>query len=526
MKPMIYTQGLWIFILSSIIIAGLILYSLQYRHSKTGQAFLLLMVCAFIWVTGFVFESSATDLATKLFFFNLEFIGITFLPFAWLMLVLAFNRQSINKWTTISLMVIPVATNLVIWTNSIHHWFCANPHINFTVAPFPVIDPEYQFWFYFIHAPAGYLYILIALFFLSRSFQNLDAAYRAQSLLLAFAIAIPFSTDLLYVLGYSPVKHYNYTPAIFSISGMILAWALFRYHFLDLIPLARDAVVETLHDGVIVLDIQGRIVDINPAARKILKSSDQQLVGSAVQNSQDQIFRKISALLKTAPSQVDIEIQDGSKLYYEVSISDVKDKQNELLGKVITLHDITERTLLFKKVETLAFQDSLTGIDNRRHFISLCKREIYRMRRSGGRPAAVVMIDLDNFKSINDTYGHACGDQVLIDFTQAIQSHLRTLDIFGRVGGEEFALFLVDVNREEALEILERLRVSVEAVQIQVNGNDLRITASFGMVNSDQLRLDELEIEKLLTLADQALYRAKDSGRNRVEVWQDEKPVN
>jgi diguanylate cyclase (GGDEF)-like protein len=197
-----------------------------------------------------------------------------------------------------------------------------------------------------------------------------------------------------------------------------------------------------------------------------------------------------------------------------------------LLGKVIPLHDITERPLLFKKVKTLAFQDSLTGIDNRRHFISLCKREIYRMRRSGGRPAAVVMIDLDNFKSINDTYGHACGDQVLIDFTQAIQSHLRTLDIFGRVGGEEFALFLVDVTPAEAKEILERLRVSVEAVQIQVNGNDLRITASFGMVYSDQLRLDELEIEKLLILADQALYRAKDSGRNRVEIWQDEKPVN
>ena len=522
---MIYTQGLWIFILSSIIIAGLILYSLQFRQSKTGQSFLFLMICAFIWVSGFVFESLTTDLNTKLFFINLEFLGITFLPFAWVLLVLNFNGHTMNKWSVFSLAVIPVATNLVIWTNAIHHWFFGNPHISLTAAPFPVIDPEYNFWFYFIHAPAGYLYVLIALFFLIRSFQNMDVAYRAQSILLVFAIAIPLSTDLLYVLGYSPVKHYNYTPAIFCISGLILAMALFRYHFLDLIPLARDAVVETLHDGVIVLDIKGRIVDINPAARNILKSSDQRLVGSAVQNSQEQIFRKISALLKTAPSQVDIEIQGGSKLYYEVSINDVKDKQNELLGKVITLHDITERTLLFKKVETLAFQDSLTGIDNRRHFISLCKREIYRMRRSGGRPSAVVMIDLDNFKSINDTYGHACGDQVLIDFTRAIQSHLRTLDIFGRVGGEEFALFLVDVNREEALEILERLRVSVEAVQIQVDGKDLNITASFGMVSTDQVKLEDLEIEKLLSLADQALYRAKEAGRNRIDVWQDEKQV-
>jgi diguanylate cyclase (GGDEF)-like protein/PAS domain S-box-containing protein len=292
---------------------------------------------------------------------------------------------------------------------------------------------------------------------------------------------------------------------------------------LDLIPLARDAVIETINDGVIVLDLKNRIVDINPAARKILKSSDQRLVGSAVQNSQEQIFRKIRVLLQTAPSQMDVEIQGGTKQYYEVSVADVQDKQGEPLGKVVTLHDITERTLLFKKVETLAFQDSLTGIDNRRHFISLCKREIYRMRRSGGRPAAAVMIDLDNFKTINDTYGHACGDQVLINFAQTIQSHLRTLDIFGRVGGEEFALFLVDVTLDEAQEILERLRASVEDIQIQVDGKDLKITASFGMVSSDQMRLEELEIEKLLTLADQALYRAKESGRNRVEVWDVEK---
>ena len=141
------------------------------------------------------------------------------------------------------------------------------------------------------------------------------------------------------------------------------------------------------------------------------------------------------------------------------------------------------------------------------------------MRRSAGRPAAAVMIDLDNFKTINDTYGHTCGDQVLIDFAQTIQSQLRILDIFGRVGGEEFALFLVDVTRDEAGEILERLRASVEVLKIQVDGRELKITASFGMVLSDQMRLEELEIEKLLTLADRALYRAKESGRNRIEVW-------
>jgi diguanylate cyclase (GGDEF)-like protein/PAS domain S-box-containing protein len=521
----VYTQGLWIFILSSIILVGLILYSLQFRHSKTGQAFLVLMACAAVWTIGFVFETAAVDLSAKILLAKLEFIGITFIPLAWVMLVMNFNRQPLSKWTIIALAVIPVLTNVVIWTNPLHHWFMGTPFLQTADAPFPILYLDYQFWFYFIHAPTGYLYLLVAVYLLISQFRKMDTVYRTQSILLMIAIILPLSADILYVLGFSPLKHYNYTPAIFSISGMILAWALFRYHFLDLIPLARDAVVESLHDGVIVLDIKGRIVDINPAARYILKSSDQRLVGSAVQNSQEQIFRKIGALLKTAPSQVDIEIQGGSKQYYEVGITDVKDQQGDVLGKVITLHDITERTLLFKKVETLAFQDSLTGIDNRRHFISLCKREIYRMRRSGGRPAAVVMIDLDNFKTINDTYGHACGDQVLIDFTRAIQSHLRTLDIFGRVGGEEFALFLVDVNREEALEILERLRVSVESVQIQVNGKELKITASFGMVSSDQMRLEDLEIEKLLTLADQALYRAKEAGRNRIDVWQDKKLV-
>ena len=216
---------------------------------------------------------------------------------------------------------------------------------------------------------------------------------------------------------------------------------------------------------------------------------------------------------------MDIKIEGSHDHYYDLQVIKINNPSGFFIGWVATFRDITDRILLYNQAKALAIQDSLTGIFNRRHFLDLCKREISRLQRSPDASGSVVMIDLDNFKIVNDTYGHARGDQVLIRFVHTIQSGLRAFDIFGRVGGEEFALLLIDVTLEESLTITRRLRAAVEAINIPMENHSIQITASFGVVSSQQVKKADLEILKMLDLADQALYQAKRAGRNCVMAF-------
>jgi diguanylate cyclase (GGDEF)-like protein len=171
-----------------------------------------------------------------------------------------------------------------------------------------------------------------------------------------------------------------------------------------------------------------------------------------------------------------------------------------------------ERTELRHK--TAALVDPLTGIANRRAFLeevmTLSKRQ-----EAEGRPVAVLLADLDHFKSINDRFGHAVGDQVLQIFTAAATAKLGPSDLIGRLGGEEFAIVIYDAGRDKGLAIAERIRLSFETVAADVNGRAIGGTVSMGMALAETNLFD---IPGLLAQADEALYCAKERGRNRVEI--------
>ena len=161
-----------------------------------------------------------------------------------------------------------------------------------------------------------------------------------------------------------------------------------------------------------------------------------------------------------------------------------------------------------------AMVDPLTGLVNRRGFFLETAR-VARRQADNPQLAAVILVDLDNFKSINDRFGHAVGDKVLQIFAETAVQSVRPTDFVGRLGGEEFAAVLHNVGRERALVIAERMRSTFAEATSMVDGCAVAATASFGMVFSDHAEFDAAE---LLTQADKALYEAKERGRNRVEV--------
>jgi diguanylate cyclase (GGDEF)-like protein len=171
-----------------------------------------------------------------------------------------------------------------------------------------------------------------------------------------------------------------------------------------------------------------------------------------------------------------------------------------------------ERTEL--RHRTAAMVDPLTGIANRRSFLHDAALLAKRFG-TDPRPTAVLLIDLDHFKSINDRFGHALGDRVLEIFTQTARQSVRETDLFGRLGGEEFAAILSDTSSDKAVEVAERIRESFAHAAQEVDSRPVCATVSIGLVHCDGATLD---IAGLLALADQALYFAKERGRNRVEV--------
>lgn len=181
---------------------------------------------------------------------------------------------------------------------------------------------------------------------------------------------------------------------------------------------------------------------------------------------------------------------------------------------------IDEATLELQKqkhaAEREARIDPLTGLNNRRAFLERSERDVQRAGRYR-TPVALIMLDLDHFKAINDTHGHPVGDRVLVELATVLLKSMREVDIVGRLGGEEFAILMPDTNAEAAVQAAERLSHAVGSMAVQVEGQTIACTASFGV---SAMQAGDGSIHDLLLRADRALYLAKQRGRNRVELFE------
>ena len=181
----------------------------------------------------------------------------------------------------------------------------------------------------------------------------------------------------------------------------------------------------------------------------------------------------------------------------------------ELSARVRNMLNLRMRTLQLHKLATV---DSMTETLMRRRFFELADVEFSRNRRYKNL-MSVMMLDIDHFKAVNDTYGHAAGDEVLKQVSLLCKDVLRDVDFIGRMGGEEFAVCLPETEAKGAYLVSERMRKSVEAMSVYVDGQDISVTVSIGLA---QLNSSDNDFSALLNRADQALYEAKNSGRNKV----------
>ena len=229
------------------------------------------------------------------------------------------------------------------------------------------------------------------------------------------------------------------------------------------------------------------------------------------------------AIAQQAVAFKDLENQviDASGQAHDTLTSGVpiRDHSGACVGYRGLDRDVTERKRLEAELARQAHVDYLTGLCNRRHFMELGEAEFRRAARYG-KMLSVGMIDIDNFKSINDTYGHAAGDAVLKALAEVCGQTLRDVDIVGRLGGEEFAVLMPETESEATFEAAERLRLALASVEVPLESRAfaIKFTVSIGVAN---IRLADDCLERLLHRADLALYRAKSCGKNRVCIVDD-----
>ncbi len=293
----------------------------------------------------------------------------------------------------------------------------------------------------------------------------------------------------------------------------------------DELEVLRGA-LDNVSEGVVLLDKELNAQFLNAKMRKFWGVTEEQAAAhppyaSLIRNSPHSGKRTMPPAELNAFYEGRVAaVRDGSEPLRDLQTTDGRHIRAHCAvqkngGRMLTYCDVTDLVNNAQEMEKLATIDSMTGLCNRRHFLALAAAEWSRFQRYY-RPLSVLMIDVDHFKSVNDRYGHAVGDDALIAVANACMDGKRNSDIVGRLGGEEFAMLLPETDLYQARIVAERIRRNVEARTLMAHAVHFKVTASIGFAAAT---VSMSGFEALLGAADEALYQAKEQGRNRIVSW-------
>lgn len=422
-----------IFFISAALVLAAIIFSFMHIEIRGARYFIYLTHSVEIWALFMGLEYGVIEPTWKIIFGKIEYLGIATIGATWLMFALNYSRR--EKWLTprnISfLMIIPAISLVAVFTNELHglHWTLITPSSNLPGAPL-VYGHGPAFWMIFVF---NYITLAIGTFIIIDNALRSRDLYRWQMTGLTASAIIPWIGNLIYVSGLSPIPGLDLTPLGFSLSAVIITFNIFHFGLFDLVPIARDQLVENLTDGMIAIDVRNRIVDINPKARALMKIDAERVVGRLITE-----FPVVQELLSrfegVESAQVEVKIKHNAITDVELHISPLVGDDGRLAGRLFIVHDISERKQLEK------MRNDLT----------------HAMVHDLRNPLAIIMLSLDMLKAQLIT---TLDKEQLITFETAEQS---TQQILGLVNS------ILDINRLESKQMpLKRAKVFLQKI-----GND------------------------------------------------------
>jgi diguanylate cyclase (GGDEF)-like protein/PAS domain S-box-containing protein len=657
-------------ILSLIVLLFMAIFTWQKRSNiKWANYFFLTLFSLAVWDIGDILELFSRSQDMYSLTLKITYLGIATLPLFWFLFIIGYIGK--DPWYSPGKIaisaVIPLLTILFTITNESHHLMRTIISYDPT-GQFSIVISKYGPWFW-VHSANSYIFLLLGTILLIRSAFTNSGFYLSQKIILIFTCVIPWVSNILYL---TKVTSADYTSSAFTLLSLGLVFSVFRFQLLDLIPIARDIVVENMRDAVIVLDQGNRIIDVNPAVSQAFDRNAKTLVGKTVK----EVFPEYADFIENQ-NENNLTLKevgfpsDNPRQYFTVQITQMRANKAKTLGKVVVLRDSTEQiaareslqknnleletrveertaelvqeleirkqiesalreseeryslaiqgandglwdwnlrtnqvfysphwksmvgyceneieptieawfqlvlpedidllqmeisrhlenlTPLFQFTHRLirkdgnilwvlcrglakrgedgvayrmsgsltditqqkkdeeqilhdAFHDGLTGLPNRAFFLERVSHSIQRAKRAENEQYAVLFLDLDRFKNINDSLGHSYGDQLLQVCADRLQCCIRKIDTVARLGGDEFVVLIDSISGIQELNIVvERIIASITQ-PIILDSHELSITSSIGIV----LFSNQYETaEEILRDADIAMYQAK---RNKV----------
>ena len=501
-----------------------------HRRSSPGGTWLFLMVLAASWWCFFdALEASAIGIPAHVFWIQISYLGsMTVCTFLMLFAFEYTGRRRFPALAIGALFVLPALAIVAAATNGLHHLIWTR----ITVVPGGMNLLVWSHgWLYWAVALYNYALAALATVLLLGFAVRAEATYRLQSVTVIFAVAIPWVAGLVYDLA--PGALPGVDPSVtLALSGALLALGLVQFRLLDLVPVARDKLVERMDGGLLVLDADSRILDSNPAAGEIFASARENWVGATVRTALSSWPEIAEYLVAVACSSADTTIVSSSGRSVSVSVVPLEDPRGVCSGSLVTLRDMTQYRQTEAALQTVnadlheriaqieelqeelreqAIRDPLTGLYNRRYLSETLQRELGRAEREG-YPVSIVMIDVDRFKRVNDEHGHAAGDQVLRFLGAQFRAETRAGDIACRYGGDEFLMVLPNTPVEVAYVRAEEWRAAVKDSSVYWMEWSEPTTLSLGVAGFPEHGATSDEV---MIAADGAVYEAKRLGRDR-----------
>jgi len=487
-------------------------FTYKFRKAPGATPFFALNGLLALAVFASNLEHLGMSLEAKLLWRGVQQTAYLFMPAAVLMLAMAYTslERFVNVRVGLLLNVVPAAGLLLLATDRMHGWMRASALLD--ASGTLVVEPA---WPYQALVLYGYSLMLAGFVLLLRGILFTRGKQRRLLGMLALGLALPLTAVLLRAIGLMPQDGYWAYIGLASVPVcMLLMCGLYKMQMFEIVPIPRNKLFDVMSEGLVVLDSEARILDQNEAAKTILGGMAgmpaRQLLGRSIIDripAFEAVLMRFKSKRETM-SELSYQAERGER-YLAVKLTPVS------TGAVLSLTDVTELRRLEREWMLKASTDGLTGIYNRTGYMERTA-QVWEAADASGEPVSLLLMDIDDFKAINDRYGHQTGDTAICSFVESV---LRVVDmpfLFGRVGGEEFALTLPGRNKRQAYELAERIRQTVEASAMAIAGaGELRYTVSIGIACRGP---EDAAFDKVYAKADQSLYKAKQNGRNQTQT--------